>query len=87
MEEDPDWGEGNIMMTLTLHNLAKEYGLLPSEALGRASTFDLYVLDLSAKYSKHQQDVQNGNAAQKNFSYSQDQLQSMIDGVRTKEQP
>lgn len=44
------------MMILTVHNLAKTYKLLPSEVLGRASTFDLYVLDTFHRYSKYQED-------------------------------
>ena len=49
-------------MVLSLDNLAKRYSLLPSEALGRASTFDLYVLDVSAKWIQHQQDIEQGRA-------------------------
>lgn len=71
------------MMMLTLHNVAKEYGMLPSEALTRGSTFDLYVLDLSCKHSKYLQDREKDPAgATKNFGLSQAQLQSMLDEVR-----
>ena len=42
-------------MLLTLHNLAKTYKMLPSEALGRATTFDLYILDTFHRYSKYQE--------------------------------
>lgn len=44
------------MMVLTLDNLAHRYNCLPSEALSRATTLDLYVLDISAKWSKYQSD-------------------------------
>ena len=47
-------------MILTLNNLAKEYGLLPSEALSRATTFDLYVLDVSTRWVSYRQDIADG---------------------------
>lgn len=43
-------------MWLSLDNLAHRYGMLPSEALARANTIDLYVLDLGAKWTNHQQE-------------------------------
>jgi hypothetical protein len=46
-------------MLLTLDNLAHRYHCLPSEALDRATTFDLKVLDASAKYSNHQHELAN----------------------------
>ena len=52
-------------MILTLNNLAKEYGLLPSEALGRATTFDLYVLDVSTRWLSHRQDIAEGKVKPK----------------------
>lgn len=42
-------------MILTLDNLASRYHCLPSEVLCRATTFDLYVLDVSAKWALYQQ--------------------------------
>lgn len=83
IEDSPQWSDGNTMMMLTLHNLAKEYGVLPSEALRQASTFDLYVLDLSCKHSKYLQQVQDGTAtSNKNFGLTQQQMQHMLDTVR-----
>lgn len=41
-------------MLITLDNLAHRYHCLPSEALDRATTFDLKVLDVSAKWSNKQ---------------------------------
>lgn len=37
-------------MTLTIHNIAKEYGLLPSKVLASATTFDLYVIDTATRW-------------------------------------
>ncbi len=40
---------------LSLDNLANRYGLLPSEALARASTFDLRVLEVSSMWITRKQ--------------------------------
>lgn len=47
-------------MILTINNLAKTYGLLPTEVLARATTFDLYVLDVSARWQQHQHEQITG---------------------------
>lgn len=39
-------------MIVTLDNIAERYGILPSVALRDASTLDLEVIDISAKYIK-----------------------------------
>ena len=60
-------------MLLSLDNLAKRYGILPSEALGRATTFDLHVLDLSTKFQNHLNQQESGTPAKP----SQAQLMKM----------
>lgn len=69
-------------MMLTLDNLATRYHCLPSEALSRASTFDLYVLDVSAKWARHQQDVQEGRTPSGKLP-SQEEMKAMIASVRS----
>ena len=49
-------------MVLTLDNLAERYKLLPSDALGRATTFDLYVLDVSSRWVKYQHELAESKA-------------------------
>lgn len=52
-------------MILTVHNLAKEYAVLPSEALSRSNTFDLFVLDVATRWQIHQHkefEAQKGNS-------------------------
>ena len=44
-------------MIITLDNLASRYHCLPSEALARSTTFDLYVLDVSSRWSNYQQEM------------------------------
>jgi hypothetical protein len=69
------------MMILTVHNLAKTYKLLPSEALGRASTFDLYVLDVFHRYSKYQEARQQGKAPPAQ-QLSVQQMKAMIEQAK-----
>jgi hypothetical protein len=40
-------------MILTLDNLGKRYGMLPSQVLNQASTFDLFIMDASMGYENH----------------------------------
>ena len=70
------------MMMLTLDNLASRYHCLPSEALARSSTFDLVVLDISAKWARHQQDVAEGRTPSGKLP-SQDEMKAMIAQVRS----
>ncbi len=81
--QDVEWDSTDTSLMLTLNNLAKEYGLLPSEALSRATTFDLYVLDLSARYFRHKQDQADGKVSKLDKTYSTDQLQKMFDEAKT----
>lgn len=79
-----DWDDPDIMLVLTLHNLAEKYKCLPSEALVRGNTLDLYVLDVSTKWVKHQQDLSQANSgsASINPSLSVEQMQGMINRVK-----
>lgn len=73
-------------MTLTVHNLAKNYSLLPSEVLGRASTFDLYVLDTFTRYQRFIEKKNSVNAkAPISKTMTQDEMRAMIDRVKRRE--
>jgi hypothetical protein len=67
-------------MLLTVHNLAERYGLLPSEAMARASTFDLHILDLSARYEryKHEQSERKSGAPPAPPNLSVDEMKEII---------
>jgi hypothetical protein len=39
-----------MAMILTLDNLGKRYGMLPSQALCHASTFDLFIMDAALSF-------------------------------------
>ena len=73
------------MMILTLDNLAHRYNVLPSEALSRATTFDLMVLDVSTRYAIRQRNIAEGvptTSAQPTLS--NDEMLAMIKKVRKK---
>ena len=66
-------------MILTVHNLAKTYKLLPSEALARGTTFDLHILDTFHRYSKYQEAKQSGKGQPPPAPrMSQEQMKAMI---------
>lgn len=75
-------------MLLSLDNLAHRYGLLPSEALSRASTLDLMVLDLGAKWVNYQGELEEERRtgiprAPKKVALTQEQMMSMIKQARS----
>jgi len=74
------------MMMLSLDNLAHRYGILPSEALERASTLDLRVLEVSSKWETRKQRLEKEpekvKAEDETKKYGQDKLKEMMDSVR-----
>ena len=68
-------------MLITLHTLAQTYNLLPSEALARATTFDLYVLDNYSRFMKYQEEKAKGNAAPAP-RLTQEQMKGMIEKAK-----
>lgn len=70
-------------MALTLHNLAKTYKMLPSQVLESATTFDLYVLDLSTKHQRRQQEIaEQGHPTKKTPKLSTEQMIKMLKQAR-----
>jgi hypothetical protein len=74
-------------MLVTLHTLAQSYHLLPSEALARATTFDLFVLDNYSRFMKYQEEKSNRQAPQVQKKLTQLEMQAMIDKVRKNPNP
>jgi hypothetical protein len=68
-------------MFITLDNLAHRYNCLPSEALQRATTLDLYVLDISTKWFKYQSDRADGNQP-KAKEPTVEEMKAMIENVK-----
>lgn len=72
-------------MILTLDNLAHRYNCLPSEALARATTLDLHVLDISARWSNKQSAEANNSGETITPKLSVDEMKSMIARVRERD--
>lgn len=69
-------------MIVSIDNLAQRYSLLPSQILAQASTFDMYVADVSTRYHNRQREINEGKLSKHHMNYTQDQLKSMIQAVR-----
>lgn len=70
-------------MTLTIHNMARTYKLLPTEVLARATTFDLYVLDT---FHRYQTFMDRKNKVNKTApiakTLTQEEMKAMIERVK-----
>lgn len=68
-------------MVILLDTMAERYGLLPSEVISRATTFDIFVADTAIGYRNFLHDKSQGRAhVYKPESYSQDELMSILRG-------
>jgi hypothetical protein len=67
-------------MILTLDTLGERYSMLPSEVLCRASTLDLYVMDVALSYHDHQR-KKSENKADASM-YDTEQLKEMLAKTR-----
>jgi hypothetical protein len=69
-------------MLITIHNLAVNYKLLPSEVLAKGTTFDLFVSDTYQRWMKYHEAKAKGQAAPNNRRYSEQDLLKMMDNVK-----
>lgn len=74
-------------MLVTLHTLAQTYNLLPSEALARATTFDLFVLDNYSRFMKYQEQKANKSAPPVKKNLTQTEMKAMIEAARSNPRP
>lgn len=73
-------------MIITLDNLASKYHCLPSEAIERGTTFDLYVLDVSTKWHNRQHDIAQGRESSTiTPELSVEEMQAMIARVKERQ--
>lgn len=54
--------------------IGKRYGLLPSEVLERANTFDLYIIDAALSYEQYHQKKAMNKGQEPLDHYTSDQL-------------
>jgi hypothetical protein len=67
-----------MLSILQIDGIAKRYGVLPSEILKNADTFDLYVMDAAMTFEKFHHDKEMNKGKVDPSYYSQDQLESML---------
>lgn len=63
-------------MLLNVGNLAKTYGLLPSQVLANATTFDLMVTDVLVTWENHKQNPNDVD------QYKTEDLQKMLEKTK-----
>ena len=69
---------------LMIDSLGKRYGMLPSEVLNRASTFDLYIMDMAMTFENYHHKKAMNNGVDPLPEYTTDELLSMLN--KSKEQ-
>lgn len=62
------------MTILMIDNLAKRYGLLPSEVLNRCNTFDLYIMDASLSFENYHHKKSMNHGKEPIPDYTTDEL-------------
>lgn len=69
------------MMVVSLDRLCNRYHVLPSYAIKTADTFDMWIMDISLRYDKIQEQKRNGtyNA---NDHYSEQELMDILKQVK-----
>ena len=66
---------------MAIDAMSSRYGLLPSEVMSRASTFDLFIYDSAVSYLNYAQDRATGKAPE----YKQEDLLNILKGSRGNE--
>lgn len=70
-------------MIMLIDTMAERYGMLPSQVMQNANTFDVFVTDTAIGYRNYIQDKANGKDTAYNPSdYSQDDLLSILKETR-----
>jgi hypothetical protein len=71
-------------MIMLVDTLSERYGILPSEVMTRANTFDVFIADTAIGYRNVVQErAMNGGKAPQP-EYKQSDLQEMLERVRAK---
>lgn len=73
-----------MALILMIDSLGKRYGMLPSEALEKSSTFDLYIMDAALSFENYHHKKSMNNGADPIPDYTEAELMTMFN--KTKEQ-
>lgn len=63
---------------LWVDSLGKRYGMLPSEVIGRANTFDLYIMDAALAFENFHHKKSMNNGKDPIPDYTTDELLAMV---------
>jgi hypothetical protein len=67
-----------MLSIMQIDGLGKRYGMLPSEVLRKADTFDLYIIDAALTYESYQHKKAMNKGQVPPEMYSNDQLIEMF---------
>jgi hypothetical protein len=71
-------------MIMLIDTLSERYGMLPSEVISRANTFDVFIADTAIGYRNAVQERAMNGDKKPLPEYKQSDLQAMLDKVRAK---
>jgi hypothetical protein len=63
---------------LWIDTLGKRYGMLPSEVIGRANTFDLYIMDMALTFENYHHKKSMNGGKNPIPDYTTDELLEMV---------
>ena len=63
---------------LWIDTLGKRYGMLPSEVIGRANTFDLYIMDMALAFENYHHKKSMNGGKDPVPDYTTDELLAMV---------
>jgi hypothetical protein len=71
-------------MIMLVDTLSERYGILPSEVMTRATTFDVFIADTAIGYRNTVQEREASGAKKPAANYKQEDLRKMLDRVNDK---
>jgi hypothetical protein len=71
-------------MIMLIDTLSERYGMLPSEVITRANTFDVFIADTAIGYRNVIQERSMNGDKKSALEYKQSDLQKMLERVRGK---
>ena len=69
---------------MLVDTLSERYGILPSEVMTRATTFDVFIADTAIGYRNTVQEREASGAKKPAANYKQEDLRKMLDRVNDK---
>lgn len=69
---------------ITVGRMAREYHMLPSDIVQRASTYDMMIMDVLATYENYAQQKATGKVDPSVFSYTTQELQQIMEKAHVK---